>query len=96
MALHIQSVILKTHKITGLIYHSFCKYSSSYVLLKLYLTSILPHFNYCSTVWSSPCNSINSQKLEKAQYFSLKVCSKNWSSSYESLLNRHIKIFQKI
>ena len=33
-------------------------------------------FKYCSTVGSPPCNSINSQKQEKAQYFSLKVCSK--------------------
>ena len=59
-SLHIQSVISKTHKITGLIYRSFYKYSSPYVLLKLYLALILPHFNYCSTVWSPPCNSINS------------------------------------
>ena len=29
--------------------------------LKLCSTLILPHFDYCSTVWSPPCDSINSQ-----------------------------------
>ena len=61
------------------------------ILLKLYNALILPHFNYCSSVWSPPDSSVNSSLLDSSNYFSLKVCSKIWSLNYHSLIS-HINI----
>ena len=70
---------------------NFYKHSSPQILLKLYNALILPHFNYCSSVWSPPDSSVNSSLLDSSNYFSLKVCSKIWSLNYHSLIS-HINI----
>ena len=90
-SLHIQSVSSKVRKLTGMIYRNFYKHSSPQILLKLYNALILPHFNYCSSVWSPPDSSVNSSLLDSSNYFSLKVCSKIWSLNYHSLIS-HINI----
>ena len=59
--------------------------SSSSVLIKLYLTLILPILMYSSSVWD-PYSIPNINKLEKVQHFVLKLCSKNWTSDYPLLL----------
>ena len=74
-----------------MIYRNFYKHSSPQILLKLYNALILPHFNYCSSVWSPPDSSVNSSLLDSSNYFSLKVCSKIWSLNYHSLIS-HINI----
>ena len=86
-SLHIQSVSSKVRKLTGMIYRNFYKSSSPQILLKLYNALVLPHFNYCSSVWSPPDSSVNSSLLDSTNYFSLKVCSKIWSLNYHSLIS---------
>ena len=58
---------------------------TSSVLIKLYLTLILPILMYSSSVWD-PYSIPNINKLEKVQHFALKLCSKNWTSDYPLLL----------
>ena len=50
-----------------------------------YLAYVRPHLEYAAPVWDPHQQGlINS--LERVQKFALKVCTKNWSSGYESLL----------
>ena len=84
---HIKSVCSKSRKLLGYLFRHFYKFSSPNSLLRLYRSLILPHLSYCSSVWSPPINSGDSRSLEKVQKFALKLCTKNWSSSYSSLLH---------
>ena len=83
-SLHIQSICRKSRKILGLLFRHFY-YSSPVVLFKLYISLVRPHLEYCSSLWD-PASSVIISSLEKVQFFALKLCSKNWSSSYSSLL----------
>ena len=61
---------------------SLCKYLT---LLQLYLAYIHPYLEYAAHVWDPHQQGlINS--LQRVQKFALKVCTRNWSSDYESLL----------
>ena len=82
---HINETCSKAKKLLGHIYHQFYYNSSSSVLIKLYLTLILPILMYSSFVWD-PYSILNINKLEKVQHFALKLCSKNWTSDYPLLL----------
>ena len=84
-SLHIQSICRKSRKLIGLLFRHFYRYSSPAVLFKLYISLIRPHLEYCSSLWD-PSSSAAISSLENVQYFALKLCSKNWSSSYSSLL----------
>ena len=84
---HIHSVISKCRKTLGVIYHHLSHHTSSIVLLKLYLTLVLPYLTYCSSVWSPPFNSGACKKLEQVQHFALKICTQKWSADYPSLLS---------
>ena len=83
-SLHIQSICRISRKILGLLFRHFY-YSSPVVLFKLYISLVRPHLEYCSSLWD-PASSVIISSLEKVQFFALKLCSKNWSSSYSSLL----------
>ena len=82
---HINETCSKAKKLLGYIYCQFYHNSSSSVLIKLYLTLILPILMYSSSVWD-PYSISNINKLEKVQHFALKLCSKNWTSDYPLLL----------
>ena len=84
---HIDYVCSKTRKLLGLIFRHFYFHSSSTVLFKLYQSLILPHLSYCSSLWD-PHQGNNTNKLEAIQFFALKLCTKQWSSSYQSLLDQ--------
>ena len=71
---HINETCSKVKKLLGYIYHQFY-YSSSYVLIKLYLTLVLSILMYSSSVWD-PYSIPNINKLEKVQHFALKLCSR--------------------
>ena len=82
---YINETCSKARKPLGHIYRQFYYNSSYSVLIKLYLTIILPIIMYSLSVWdlySIP----NINKLEKLQYFALELCSKNWTSNYPLLL----------
>ena len=55
-------------------------------LLTLYKTLVLPHLSYCSAVWDPPASSCNASSLDKVQKFALRMCCKEWSLDYPSLL----------
>ena len=81
-SLHIQSICCKSRKvIIGLLFRHFYSHSSPSVL---YNTLVRPHLEYCSCLWD-PSSSASISSLE---FFALKLCSKNWSSSYSSLLHQ--------
>ena len=82
---HINETCSKVKKLLGHIYRQFYYNSSSSVLIKLYLTLILPILIYSLSVWD-PYYILNIKKLEKVQHFALKLCSKNWTSDYPLLL----------
>ena len=86
-SLHIDSICRKSRQILGLLFRHFYRHSSPSALFKLYIALVRPHLEYCSILWdpSSP-SVVNS--LEKVQFFTLKLCSKHWSSSYSSLLRK--------
>ena len=75
----------KARKIIGVFYRRFYRNSSSSTLLKLYLSHIRPHLEYCSAVWN-PHLKGDITELEKVQKYALKVCMKSWDTSYEDLL----------
>ena len=82
---HINSVCKKTRRLIGMLYRNFSKFSDSTVLLKFYKSLIRPHLEYASVAWDP--HLIKDVKLiEDVQKFALRVCSKTWNSSYDSLL----------
>ena len=80
--LHIRQI---RSKLIGFLFCYFYCFSSPTVLFKLYLSLIRPHLEYCSSVWDTSSSTLISS-LEKLQHFALKLCSKQRSSSYTSLL----------
>ena len=84
---HIKFVCSKSRKVLGVIFRHFYRFSSPKSLLCLYKSLVIPNLSYCSSVWSPPPSSGDARSLENVQFFALKLCSKNWSSSYSSLLS---------
>ena len=83
---HIDLICTKTRKLVGMLYRNFYKYSSSPTLLKLYKALIRPHLEYAGVVWD-PYLVKDIVAVENVQKFALRVCSKQWNSSYDALLN---------
>ena len=85
---HIQATCSKTRRLLGMIYRKFYRHSSTDALIKLYIALILPHLQYCASVWDPAPSSINAKKLEDVQNFALRLCTKRWSADYHSLLDQ--------
>ena len=81
---HVDKVCSKTRKLTGLFYRRFCCCNPD-LMLQLYKSLIHPHLEYASQVWD-PHLLKDVNNLEKTQKFALRVCQKNWSTSYQDLL----------
>ena len=77
----------KARKLIGVMFRKFYKDAHPTSLLNLYLANIRPHLEYCSPVWD-PYHRKDIDMLEKAQKFVLRVCLKDWSSQYETLLQQ--------
>ena len=73
---HVDKIASKTRQLIGMLYRRFCKWSSSNVLLQLYLSLLRPHLEYAAQVWSLK----DIHKLEAVQKLALKVCLKRWDS----------------
>ena len=73
---HIANLCNKTRTIIGVFYRRFYRNSNSSTLLKLYLSHIRPHLEYCSAVWN-PHLKEDIAELEKVQKFALRVCMKS-------------------
>jgi hypothetical protein len=74
-------------EVPGYTYHIQSFLITSGTLLQLFMSFIRPHLEYCSVVWD-PYLVKDVELLEKTQRFGLKVCLKDWSSDYTSLLSR--------
>ena len=84
-SMQVSEVCKKARQQVGILYRKFYSSTNTSTLLQLYLAYIRPHLEYAAPVWDPHQQGlINS--LERVQKFALKVCTRNWSSDYESLL----------
>ena len=83
---HIKNQCSKAKKLVGLLYRRYYHYSNSDTLIKLYLTLVRPHLKYACQVWD-PYLAKNRSALESVQKFALRMCMKQWDSSYNDLLD---------
>ena len=72
-------------KVIGLIYRQYYQHSNTDTLKQLYMSSVRPHLEYATAVWD-PHLQKDINKLEKVQTFALRMCTKNWTADYDSLL----------
>ena len=82
---HINHITNKAKKAVGFVYRQFYDMSSKSSLLQLYISLIRPHLEYASQVWD-PFLVKDIERLESVQKFALKMCNKNWASSYSENL----------
>ena len=82
---HIDSICGKARKLTGLIYRRFYQHSNPESLSQMYISLVRPHFEYASQIWN-PYKHGEVNALEKIQKFALRMCAKQWDSSYDDLL----------
>ena len=87
---HISEITNKARKIIGLIYRQFYSMSSTPSLLQLYTSLVRPHLEYATQVWDPFLIKGNVLKLESVQKFALKMCCKNWDSSYSENLQQSL------
>ena len=83
---HIHCICSKAKKLLGLLYRQFYKNCDPTTLLSLYVCLIRPHLEYASQVWN-PHLLKDINKIENVQKFALRLCVKQWSQDYESLLS---------
>ena len=84
-SMQVSEVCKKARQQVGILYRKFYPSANSLSLLQLYLAYIRPHLEYAVPVWDPHQRGLISS-LERVQKFTLKVCTKSWSSGYESLL----------
>ena len=69
----------------GLIYRQYYQHSNTDTLKQLYMSSVRSHLEYATAVWD-PHLQKDINILEKVQTFALRMCTKNWTADYGSLL----------
>ena len=69
-----------------MLYRQFYQWSDPEALIRLYISLIRPHLEYAAPVWS-PEHMKDINKLENVQKFALRVCTKQWNSPYEDLID---------
>ena len=84
-SLQVSEICKKARQQVGILYRKFYPSANTSSLLQLYLAYIRPHLEYAVPVWD-PYQQGLINSLERVQKFAPKVCTKNWSSGYESLL----------
>ena len=84
---HINTILRRSQKLLDLIYRQFYNTCSPNTILSLYTTIVRPVLEYGSIIWD-PKSTLLISSLQKVQHFALKIASKSWSSSSESLLSK--------
>lgn len=83
---YIQNICSKARRLVGMLFCQFYYYAESSTIKTLYLTLIRPNLEYASIVWDP--HLIKGHKvLENVQKFACRVCTKNWHTDYQSLLD---------
>ena len=83
---HISSVCKKINSQLNVMLR-FRKLISSATLVKLYKAFILPHIQYCSSVWHF-CRTRNADKTEALNKRILRFVFSDFDSTYDNLLNK--------
>ena len=82
---HIHNICSRARHIVGLQYRTFTAHSNSSSLLQLYVSLVRAYLEYACAMWDLHAKrDIN--LLEGVQKFALRVCFKQYSSSYEDSL----------
>ena len=81
---HIEAQCKKARKLIGMLFRNFYAYCDSHTLYDLFKCVIMPHLEYGCVVWD-PHLSKDITVIENVHKFALRVCSKQWRYSYESL-----------
>ena len=82
---HINSTCAKARKLVGLLYRQFSRNASPEIMARLYTSLVRPHLEYGAQVWH-PHLAKDTNALENVQKFGLRVCSQQWTTSYQELL----------
>ena len=84
----VMEVCKKARQKIGILYRKYYQFATPPTMLKLYLSCIRPDLEYAIPAWDPHQQGlINS--LEAVQKFTMRVCTKQWSSNYSALLNAH-------
>ena len=83
---HVDTICSKARKLTGLLYRRFSTNLDCERLLELYKMLVRPHLEYAAPVWD-PHLRKDITNIERVQKFALKMCTKNWDSGYQDLLD---------
>ena len=83
---HIQNICSKARRLIGLLFRQFYHYAEPSTIKTLYLALIRPNLEYASVVWD-PYLIKDRKILEDVQKFACRVCSKNWHTDYQNLLD---------
>ena len=81
---HIEAVCSRARRMLGFIYRYFSPHCNASTILTLYRAHILPTLDYASVVWD-PHLKKDQQLLNSVQHFALKIASRSWNSSSETL-----------
>ena len=69
---HIATICSKARKLLGFIFRHFYSHSSPSTLIKLYISLVRLHLEYCSLIWD-PSSPTLIRSLESVQLFALKL-----------------------
>ena len=68
-----------------ILYRKYYQHASTASMLQVYLACIRPDLEYAAPVWSPHQQGLKDQ-IEGVQKLALKICTKQWTTSYSTLL----------
>ena len=83
---HIHTICTKARRTVGLLYRNFYMNSDTTSLLQLYVSLVRPLLEYACQVWH-PHLVRDIAKLERVQKLALRLCTKQWTLNYSTLLS---------
>ena len=84
-SLHVAETCKKARRQLGFLYRKFYRNANNSTLLQLYLAYVRPHLEYAAAVWD-PHQQGHINSLERVQKLALKMCTKDWNTDYNSLM----------
>ena len=84
----VMEVCKKARQKIGIMYRKYYQHATPPTMLQLYLSCIRPDLEYAVPAWD-PYQQCLINSLEAVQKFAMRVCTKQWSSNYNALLNAY-------